>query len=192
MQNNFTKSKIIKSINMQRALIMLVSVCVVFYILDPSFLSSANIINILMSVSMEGLILIGMTYLIIMGEIDLSVGAVMSISCACVILFQKYGLIAGVLAGVSVGIIIGLAIGLIVVKLHVASLPATLGVMVLVNSLVYVLTQSTSIWGVDTQFAIIANSTIFGIPVFVFLFVLVVIIFDLILKRTTFAEMCTR
>lgn len=188
MLNNSAKMKTINFTNSQRVFILIIIVFALFNIFEPTFLSTANIINILMSISMEGIMLIGMTFLIIMGEIDLSIGAVMSVSCACVILFQDYGIAAGIIAGLAVGFLIGLLNGLIVVKLHVASMPATLGVMVLVNSLVYVLTQSTSIWGKNEQFALISDASFQTIPIFVFFFIALVIIFNLILKKTTFGR----
>ena len=188
MKNNTVSSRVISNINQQRIFIMLIGVSVLFSILIPRFISTENIINILSYTSLEGIILIGMTYLIIIGEIDLSIGAIMSISGTFAVLFQKYGVIAGISMGLAVGIIIGLVNGLIVVKCHVDSMPATLGVMVLVNSLVYVLTGSTSIWGSNSKFALIANVSILGIPIVVFLLILLVILFDLILRKTRFGR----
>lgn len=188
MENKKYRIKTVGILKNQRTLLLLIGVWIVFGIAIPGFLRADNILNILMSISMEGVMLIGMTYLIILGEMDLSVGAVMSFCCACAVIFQRYGVAAGLVMGLGGGVCIGLINGILVVKLKVASMPATLGMMVLINGVVYVLTKSTSIWGENKDFSAIANSTVFDLPVIVLLFIVLVLLFDAILKRINFGR----
>ncbi len=184
MANNRVKS----FLNKQRVFLLFIGLMIVFAVSIPGFFASANVINILMSVSIEGIMLIGMTYLIILGEMDLSVGAVMSIGCAVAIMFQPYGSAVAIGMGVAVGVVIGAINSFMVVKLRVPSMPATMGIMVLTNALVYVLTGSTSIWGENESFSLIANSTIFGIPVVAIVFIVLIVLFELILRNTAFGR----
>ena len=75
----------------QKILILAVLICAVMGVLYPRFLGFENIISILVKISIEGVIFIGMTYLIILGEIDLSVGSVMALCSAMSIIGQEHG-----------------------------------------------------------------------------------------------------
>ena len=187
MQLNFN-TKIRNFIKNQRILIALMVFCIIIQIFVPNFLSITNIQIILIGISVETFILIGLAYLLILGEIDLSVGAVMSISATFSILFQPYGVFAGLISGIVVGLFIGFINGLIVAKLKVSSIPATLAMMIFINGLVYVLTKNTSIWGKNTNFNLLANFEVLGVPLLIILPIILIIIFDLILKKTVYGR----
>jgi ribose/xylose/arabinose/galactoside ABC-type transport system permease subunit len=165
------------------------------FVKTPYFASLENIVNLFTKIAIEGVIVIGMTYLIILGEIDLSVGETMALSCTLSVILQKFGVIPGVLGGLLIGIVIGFFNGWIVVRLRVASIAATLGMMILVNGIVYVITKSLapaggnySISGHNENFALIASTKFLGIPTMIIIFVVLVFVFDLILKRTVYGR----
>ena len=87
-----------------RALIVLVLLGIIASILSPNFLSPSNLLNVLLEVSSTALLAFGQTYIIILGEIDLSVGAVMGLAGA---------ITAGVLAQGNMveALIVGLLVG---------------------------------------------------------------------------------
>ena len=101
----------------QIPLITLVALCVVTALLTPRFLSPLNLTNILVQSSIMAVIAIGMTFVIIGGGFDLSVGSTVALAgCIAAMVMVKFGIAAGVLAGVATGAAVGLANGLIIAE----------------------------------------------------------------------------
>ena len=182
-------------LNDYKIVFAIVVIMIAMVIRTTYFTSFENIINIFTKISIEGVIVIGMTYLIILGEIDLSVGETMALSCTMSIILQKYGVVPGVVGGILVGTVIGFINGLLVVRMKVASIAATLGMMILVNGIVFVITKSLapaggnySISGKNEYFSLIAETRVLGVPTMILLFILLVFIFNFILKKTVYGR----
>jgi ribose transport system permease protein len=110
-------------------------------LLTPRFLSPLNLSNVLVQAAVITVVAMGMTFVIIGGGFDLSVGSIVALSgCICAAVMMKAGIAAGVVAGVAVGALVGLANGLIVAVLKVNPFITTLGTMVLVRGVVYLFT----------------------------------------------------
>lgn len=172
----------------QKILVLILLIGVFLSLRSPYFLTYNNIVNIFSSTAIEGIIVIGMAFLIILGEIDLSVGSVMAFSGILAILFQRYGVAAGVIAGVAGAGLVGVVNGLIVVKFKIPSIAATLGMMVMVNGVVFALTRSQSVKGTNPGFLAIAQSNLFGIPSYVLIYIALVVVFHVILRRSFFGR----
>jgi ABC-type xylose transport system permease subunit len=118
----------------QIPLITLAVLCVVTALLTNRFLSPLNLTNILVQSSIMAVIAIGMTFVIIGGGFDLSVGSTVALAgCIAAMTMEKFGIAAGVLAGIAAGVAIGLANGLVIAKLGVNPFITTLGTMVLMR-----------------------------------------------------------
>src|ERR1700721_88735 len=118
----------------QAPLRTLVFLCAVPPLLTSRFLSPLNLTNILVQSSIMAVIAIGMTFVIIGGGFDLSVGSTVALAgCIAAIVIVKFGLVAGVVAGIAAGVAVGLANGVIIAKLGVNPFITTLGMMVLVR-----------------------------------------------------------
>lgn len=185
MQSRITPLKILSE---QKILALIIVIGVFLSFASDYFLSFYNIVNIFSFIAIEGIIVIGMAFLIILGDIDLSVGSVMAFSGILAILFQKYGVVPAILVGILGGACIGLINGIIVTKFKVASIAVTLGMMVMVNGLVFALTKSQTVKGTNLDFARIAQSSISIIPAYVLIFIVLVIVFQMVLKRTLFGR----
>src|SRR5262245_11173421 len=123
------------------ALIALAALCVVTSLMTDRFLSPLNLTNILVQSSIMAVIAMGMTFVIIGGGFDLSVGSTAALAgCVAAMVMVKAGLVAGVAAGVAAGALVGLANGLVIAKLGVNPFITTLGTMVLVRGLVFLVT----------------------------------------------------
>lgn len=188
-------SKISTFLNEYKIIFLILAIAIAMVLKTSYFLSFENIVNIFTKIAIEGVIVIGMAYLIILGEIDLSVGETMALSCTLSIILQKYGVVPGVIGGILVGMLIGFINGWMVVRLKVASIAATLGMMILVNGIVFVITKSLapaggnySISGNNPNFALIAEARVLGIPTMIILFIVLVIIFNFVLKRTVYGR----
>jgi ribose transport system permease protein len=187
-EENLADKRILRILSEQKIFIVIIIIGFILSLRSSYFLSFANIINIFLFISIEGIIVIGMAYLIIVGELDLSVGSTMALSGVLAIVFQKYGVPAGILAGISVGIMVGIINGILVTKLRLTSIATTLGMMVLLNGVVFALTKSQTVKGTNKTFMLIAHSEFFKIPLSVIIFIALIIILELVLKRTLFGR----
>ena len=171
--------KVTKFIIDQKILIVIAAIVIFLSIRSQYFLTYYNIVNIFSFISIEGVIVIGMTFLMILGEIDLSVGAVMAFSTILAVLFQPFGVIVGVLAGIAGGALIGFANGILVTRLRLSSIPVTLGMMVLVNGIVFALTKSQSVKGTNPDFMKIAQPLFFNISGSIIILLVLVLVFEI-------------
>ena len=184
MRNN----KFLYHLNEQKILLVIIVIGIILVSNTTYFVSFTNIINIFNFISIEGIIVIGMAYLIILRELDLSIGSTMALSGVLAIYLQKYGIAVGIISGLLLGIAVGLLNGFLVTKLKLSSIATTLGTMVMLNGFVFALTQSKTIKGNNPTFPVLANTTWLKIPVPVIVFIILVIIFEIILKRTFFGR----
>ncbi|MCL4378340.1 MAG: ABC transporter permease [Actinobacteria bacterium] len=181
-------NKVLDFFNEQKIFVVIILIAIILTIKTTYFISFTNIINILMFISIEGIIVIGMTYLIILKELDLSIGSTMALSGVLAIYLQKYGIFVGIISGLLLGMAVGLLNGFLVTKLKLTSIAVTLGTMVMLNGFVFAFTNSATIKGTNKSFPLIANTTVFKIPIPIVVFLVLVIIFEIILKRTYFGR----
>ncbi|MFC6285479.1 sugar ABC transporter permease [Nocardioides sp. GCM10027113] len=107
----------------------LVVIAVVFYVQDPAFLSSRSLVNITLFAAPIGIIALGVVLVLLLGEIDLSVGSVSGLAAAVmavVVVYNDQSLVLGMLAGLGTGLGIGLVYGLLYTRVGVPSFVITL------------------------------------------------------------------
>jgi len=132
----------------QVPLLALVAVCATTAALSDRFLSPVNLNNILLQASVMSVIVMGMTFVIIAGGFDLSVGSTVALSgtvAAWVMLETHWSV--GVTAGIAAGAVVGYINGLIVARLRVNPFITTLGSMVVVRGIVLLITDGRPIVG---------------------------------------------
>ncbi|MGA8845605.1 MAG: sugar ABC transporter permease, partial [Nocardioides sp.] len=121
----------------------LVAISVVFYLKEPIFLSSRNLVTITQFAAPIGIISLGIVLVLLLGEIDLSVGSVSGASAAVMavqVVNSGRPLILGILAGVLVGVAVGLVYAFLYTKLGVPSFVFSLaGLLAFQGVLLYVL-----------------------------------------------------
>ena len=181
-------NKVLNFLNEQKILVVIILIVIILTSRTTYFASFTNILNIFNYISIEGIIIIGMTYLIILRELDLSVGSTMALSGVLAIYFQKYGVFWGIFSGLLLGIAVGFLNGLLVIKLKLSSIAATIGTMIMLNGFVFAFTKDATIKGTNKLFPIIANTVILKIQIPVIVFIVLVIIFEIILKKTYFGR----
>jgi len=180
---------IFKFLNKYKVMVILVIVFIISSVIDKNFLTLNNIKNILLSVSTDGTIAVGMTIIMITGGIDLSVGAMVALTSVVVIIYQlKWGSWVGVLIAIAIGLIIGLFNGILVGKIKVNPFITTLGTQTFVFGLALRLSGARAIMGNDPNFAYLASRPILGIPFGFIVFLIVVIFSDFLLIRTRFGR----
>ena len=171
-----------------RIFVFILCLYVIVGSINPGYVTGDNVKIIFQNLSIEGMIAIGMALLIILGEIDLSVGAIMSISCCFAIYLQPYGVVYGVIGGIGIGTLAGFINGVVVVKSNVNSLPITLGMMGVLNGIVFVITESQSVPGRNPDFIMIADTMIGGVNLVIYIFIALVVLFEFVLQKGNFGR----
>lgn len=172
------------------ALVLLVLIGVVTK--PDNFATSSNIVSILSLAATIGVITVGMTFVIIGGGIDLSVGAVMALASvwATTVATQSYGPVMMAVCAVLVGTGAGLINGLLIAYGRMVPFIATLAMLVAARGLAQRISDRRTQLIRPENNAIEALSTtrVLGLPLLVYLFAAVVVIGWLVLNRTTFGR----
>jgi ribose transport system permease protein len=169
----------------------LIALFIIFSLSSKFFLTGDNIRNLLVQSVFVVLVAAGMTYVLIVGGIDLSVGSVMGLSAGMTLLSLMHGvpLLIGILIGVATGAVIGAINGFIITGLGVSDFIVTLAMLSIGAGFLQVLTSHTQLTGVkDNLFADLANGTVIGIPTPVIIVAVVVIILEFVLSSTPFGR----
>jgi len=165
----------------------LVVFTLVFFCINQNFLGSNSVAAMLRAMTFVGIIAVGETWLMISGGIDLSVGSVAGL-CAIVSswLMKALGwpVEAGLLVGLTVGLVAGLINGLLVVRLGLPAFIATLGTLYVARGLNYLLCQGYPIYPIPDALKNFGRAEPFGLSWAFVIFVLLVILGDLTLRRT--------
>jgi len=135
--------------------IALAAECLILAIAAPAFFTPDNFANVLRQNAFPAIIAAGMTFAILTGGIDLSVGSVVGLSgvlCADA-LVHGWGLAASIALGLSVGVLVGLINGLVVTTIRVPPFIVTLAMMLVVRGAAFKYTNARTISGVPASFA---------------------------------------
>jgi len=170
-------------------LLIIAALCAVMSVASPHFLTVDNVRAMLLSFSIEGIVVVGMTVLLIVGGIDLSVGSVV---CLAMVVTGKLFLMgldpwsASVLA-IAACALVGAAIGGCVSGIGLSHFIASLAFMVIVRGLCLALTQGTpqSLFALPAGFKFIGQGAVAGVPVVILIFLAVVALSDLALRHAT-------
>lgn len=183
---NNTKNILLKYIS----LIGLLLICIIISVISPRFLTVSNVLNVLTQVSVNAILAIGMTFVILTGGIDLSVGSVLAITGAVVANFAKSGgnILPGIIVSIIIGAAIGLFNGLIVSKGKIQAFIVTLATMTIFRGVTYVFTNGDPISGLGNNISFIGNNSLLGIPIPIFLILIVLFIAWYALNQTRFGR----
>jgi ribose transport system permease protein len=188
---------LVRSEAIQRVLAFgaLIALIVIFSVASPNFLQFDNIVGILLATSVNGVLALGVTFVIITGGIDLSIGTVMTLAAVMTGVFVtvwRLPLPIGVLAGLGAGGLAGFVNGVIVARLKVPSFIATLGMLNVAKGLALVISGLKPIYFNDTpQFNSLAMGSAlggvipgFGVPNAVLVLFAAAIVASFLLSRT--------
>nr|WP_300315324.1 ribose ABC transporter permease [Halomonas sp.] len=172
--------------------IAFIVLCVVLSVVSPYFLGVNNLLNVLRQVSINGVLAIGMTFVILTRGIDLSVGSVMAFSAMVAASFAgasaDYGLILPILLGLGAGLVLGSINGLMVARFAIPPFVMTLGMLSMARGLTYIYSDGMPISSLSSHFLWLGQGMVAGIPVPVLLFATVFIIAWFTLRYTAFGR----
>ena len=161
-------------------------------IVNPSFIAPTNLLNLLRQVSTNALIAFGMTFVIITGGIDLSVGSTLALSSALMAGAIASGLdpILAMVLSLLTGTIFGAVNGLLITKGKMAPFIATLATMTIYRGLTLVYTDGNPITGIGDSFIFkfVGRGYLLGIPFPVVLMIISFILLYILLHKMTFGR----
>jgi ribose transport system permease protein len=180
--------------NLLRSLLFVVLIFVFLGmgLLEARFLSLGNIINIARQVSINQIIAVGMTFCMITGGFDLSVGSVGVMSgCLTAIVILATGSVSfGILAGFSAGALAGAINGLVIARLNVNALIATLGMMEAARGIALIMTGGDVIIGLPDSFNFIGVGYVALIPFPIIIAIFITIVGYILLAKTKYGLDC--
>jgi ribose/xylose/arabinose/galactoside ABC-type transport system permease subunit len=160
-------------------------------VLSPAFLKFANIMNILRQTSINGIVAVGMTYVIILAGIDLSVGSVLALAAVVAASLAHPGtnpIIVPVLAGLLTGTLCGFLNGIIIAERKIAPFIVTLGMMTMARGAALVYTNGRPVIELSDAYNKIGGSYMMGVPIPVIIFIVVVLLGWFLLSMTVFGR----
>jgi len=181
----------LKTSNLREAgLIVIIAVlCVAMSFASEFFLTWENIRAMLLSFAIEGIVVVGMTVLLIVGGIDLAVGSVVCLAMVIVGALFLMGMDpwSASLIAIAASAFIGLCMGLCVTKIGLSHFIASLAFMVIARGLSLAVTQGTpqSLFALPPEFKAIGQGTVGGIPIVIIIFAVIVIVSDFVLRKST-------
>ena len=172
-------------------ILVIVIVSVLLAIRNPNFMTTSNILNILRQISVYGILAAGMTFVIITGGIDLSVGAVAGMGGAIVASFVTKDImpfLPAVLVALLVGILVGFINGFVVSNLNVPPFAMTLAMQISLRGLCYIVCEGKPIGNLPQYMQDLGLGSTFGIPTPIYFLLAVLILVWVILSKTTFGR----
>ena len=191
MRNRIEKSKVphIISDNIGIMVVLLI-LCIIVSLATDKFLTSGNIISVLRQISINTYIALGMTLIIILGHIDLTVGAVVAMCGTLTVGFivnQGLPVEIAIIGGVLLGVLFGFINGVIVSTFKVPSFIITMAMMNVANGIAYVYSGGQSTRITDGFFISIGTGYLFSvIPLPVLYMILLIIVISFLLVKTRF------
>jgi len=166
--------------------------CVVISFAAPAFASQKNILNLLRQSSIIGIIATGMTFVIISGNFDISVGAVAAFSGAVamklITMAGGFPVIIAVIMALLISAVVGLINGIAVAKINIPSLIATMAMVGVVKGAMLMLTGGYPITQTVAALDTLGNGYLLGIPIPVIIFAATVVIAFIVLEKTRFGR----
>ncbi|NLJ86501.1 MAG: ABC transporter permease [Firmicutes bacterium] len=168
--------------------IIIIGFSLILSLLTPHFLTKANITTTAIGLAADGIIAAGMTVALVLGGFDLSVGAVMALSgvVAGSLYLSGTNIWLAALVALGVGMLCGLVNGYFIGHVGLNPFITTLGMMSIARGSSYVLTKGSplSLAGISKGFKFLGGGRIFGFPVMVLIYLVIVLVMDFAMRRS--------
>jgi ribose transport system permease protein len=170
--------------------LILIVICIIIALQSPAFLTANNLFNVLLQVSINAIIAVGMTFVILTAGIDLSVGSLVALVAVSMgtILHSQAGIMAAVAGGLLVGVLAGGVNGFLVSKCRVPAFITTLGMMSVARGLALTVTRGQTLHQFPAAFRFAGNGYIGPVPMPVIIALCTVLIAHYVLTQTRFGR----
>lgn len=157
---------------------------------SPQFRTQGNALNLLQQNAIIGILACAMTFAIVLGGFDLSVGAIAAMAsvAGARVMIETGDIWLGIVAALLAGLVVGLINGFLIAYVGVNPFVSTLGTMTIVRGLVYVYTNATPIFGVPFRFTEVGLGRSFGVPNPFWIFLAVAAVLTILMRQTLFGH----
>lgn len=170
--------------------LIFVVLCVVLAFSSPYFLTTRNLMDILRQTSINGILAVGMTYVILTKGIDLSVGSILAFAgiCSGLIAAQGHGMFVVLSAGLLAGAALGAVNGIVVARMNVPPFVATLGMLSVARGLTYIVSDGSPVADLPDAYLALGAGSLGPITMPILIFAAVAVLFWVVLKYTTYGR----
>ena len=161
---------------------------IIFSILTSSFYAPNNLLDILLQSSINAMIAVGMTLVVMARGIDLSVGSVVGLTSMITASLLPQNFLLGIVAGIVLGVLCGLINGVLIAKLKLPDFIVTLGMLSIYRGAALIFTDGKPIYGIDATFRAIFAGDVGGIPTPVILALAIALLAFLVVRYTALGE----
>lgn len=163
---------------------------ILFSSINSSFLTVNNLTNIILQVSIIAITAYGMTYVLLLGDIDLSVGSTIALVGTCCALGLSFGIPFWLVLPLSImaAMVIGLINGSLTALAGIPSFIVTVATMGIFRGVAYVVTDGTPVMIKDETFLAMGNGELFYVPVPIWILLVLLVVNHFILSKTTFGR----
>jgi inositol transport system permease protein len=169
--------------------LIFVGICILASMLSPTFLTEANLTNVLRQVVVVSLLACGITFVIILGHIDVSLGSVLALCgvIAASVMSMTGSIVLAVAAGLVVGVITGTINGFVITFFRIPSFIMTLAMTTVARGTVLLYTGGSPVTGLG-DFKVIGQGSLGPVPISVLILAVVVVLSWLLLNKTKFGR----
>lgn len=185
------ENKVLNTIKSQAIWVVLVALVIVFTIANPRFISPNNLLTLLRQVSMYGIASIGMTFVILLGDIDLSTGTIISfVNIICAYMMVNMGIhpVIAILVSLVAATLIGVLNGFMVSTVGIPAIIATYATQTAFYGLALIICGGMPISGFSKGFAVIGQGYVGIVPIPVIIMIVCFAIGSFILNKTYFGR----
>ncbi|HIT65682.1 MAG TPA: ABC transporter permease [Candidatus Merdisoma merdipullorum] len=171
--------------------LLLLLVCIILSLTTTSFLSVTNIINVLLQTSIIAVLSLGITFVLITGNNDLSVGGVMAVAGAAgigLIKLEGWPWWAGMLVILAVAVAFGAINGMVVAYIKAPAFLTTLATQFIGRGLALVISGGSSWYDLPKPFTFLSSTYVIGIPLMILIILLLYLVFHIRLSKTIFGR----
>lgn len=170
-------------------ILIFIGIFILASVLSPTFLTEANLTNVLRQVVVVSLLACGVTFIIILGHIDVSLGSVLALCgvLAASVMATTGSVSLAVMAGVAVGILTGIVNGFVITFFRIPSFIMTLAMTTVARGLVLLYTGGSPVTGLG-NFKVIGQGSLGPVPISVIILAVVIVASWILLNKTKFGR----
>ena len=168
--------------------VVLLFACVLMSSLSPVFFTWANAEAMLLALSVDAIIAVGMVVLLISGGLDLSIGSTLGLTGVVTGLLLNAGfpVWASIILGLVSAVLVGIGNGLLVARLKINPFITTLGMQMIVRGLLLVLAKGKAVLNLPESFTVIGQGRLFGIQYPIYIMVILLVVGEILVRNMRF------
>lgn len=171
-------------------LVLFIIINIVNSFISPYYLNVNQLLDATMTFLDKAFIVFPMIFILILGDIDISVGSIVALSSVIMAVLYNFGvpMLAAIIIGLLVGTFCGFINGFLITKFNLSSIIVTLSTMILYRGIAYIILKDQAAGNFPHWYSFLGWGYIGGIPFILIIFTIFAITFGLLLHKTTFGR----